>query len=727
MEQKKKNKPYTKPVKKNQLATTKTVSDNASPHEKRATWFTPIRKQILFILVVSFGLYVNTLDLGYALDDTLMITQNTFTLKGVDGIKDIFTNDAFMGFLGKSNLLPGGRYRPLSQVMFAMEYELFGLNPFVGHFINLVFYCLLGLLLFKILRMLLPSEKGAPWGLTLPFVATLLFIAHPLHTEVVANIKGRDELMSMMGALGSLYFVLKYIEHRKNINLFFIFIIFFLAILSKENALAYIAVIPLTLFFFRKGNRKDLMVTSLPLIGAIAGYFILRFATVGFVIKDVNDTELLNNPFLQASFTEKYATIFYTWLKYFFLLIFPHPLTHDYYPKQIPIIGLSDIRAIAGMLISLGSLVVAAMLIRKRHIAAYAILFFWLTFAMSSNFIINIGAFMNERFMFAPLLGFTLIAGWLLTDKMKSWIGDLQKWKATAFWILIIIMSAYSIKTITRNRVWKNDLVLFTTDVLVSSNSAKCNTSAGGKLLEWSDSTSNPALKHDYLARSEQYLRKAIDIYPQNINTWLLLGNVYIKVQNYPAGRECFDHCLQINPGYKAALNNLRHIAQVANRDQLYAESILAYKDLRNRQPDSASNDFGIGLAFKNAGAIDSALFWFKSTLAKDSLYGDAWGKLGEIYGQLLNDLGNSERCLLKAVQCNPRDASSLENLGIIHALRRDYAGAFQYFNKAYQITPDNYGLCMNMAKTYEDFGKPEQARQYYERAKQIGARGNGK
>ena len=571
----------------NQSRAKKPVPKPVVKQAVKPSWFTPLRKQMLFVLLVCFGLYVNTLDLDYTLDDTLMITQNQFTLKGVHGIVDIFTNDAFVGFLGKNNLLPGGRYRPLSQAMFAMEYQFFGLNPFVGHFINLIFYCLLGLLVFKILRMLIPAEKDHPWGLNLAFVATLLFVAHPLHTEAVANIKGRDELMSMIGSLSCLYFALRYIENRKISHLLWIFLIFILAILSKENALAYVAIIPLTLFFFRKGETKATLTASIPLLAGIAVYFIFRAATVGFVLKDVNDTELLNNPFLGASFMQKYATIFYTWGKYMLLLIFPHPLTHDYYPKQIPIIGMADARALISLVLSLATIVIALLWFKKRHLISYAILFFWLSFAMSSNFIINIGAFMNERFMFAPLLGFTLSVSWLLTDKMKKWFSNAASWRSMALGIFIVLMAGYSIKTVTRNRVWKNDFVLFTTDVEVSTNSAKCNTSAGGKLMEWSDSTSNPALKQEYLSRSEKYLRKAIEIYPQNINTWLLLGNVYIKVKKYKDARECFDYCLSINPKHPASLNNLLHIAQVTNRDKMYEESIITYKDLLNRQPDS--------------------------------------------------------------------------------------------------------------------------------------------
>jgi tetratricopeptide (TPR) repeat protein len=715
--------PYKKPAQQQNLkheVKNKTSKSNQS-------WFTSVRKQYLFLIILAFGLYANTLDLNYALDDTLMITGNKFTLKGVHGIGDIFTNDAFVGFLGKSNLLPGGRYRPLSQVMFAVEYQIFGLNPFIGHLINVLMYIFLIVLLFKILRKLFSEEDKKTWYLSLPFIATALFAAHPLHTEVVANIKGRDDLMSLLGTLGSLYFIIRYTENKKIINLVWTFIIFFLAILSKENALAFFVIIPLILIFFKKGNAKAIGFSVIPLGIAIMFYVILRAATIGFIMKDVSNTELLNNPFMDATFAQKYATIFYTWGKYFLLLIFPHPLTHDYYPKQIPLIGFLDYRAIIPLLLTLAMGVYAIMKISKRHILSFAILFFWLSFAMSSNLVINIGTFMNERFMFAPLLGFTLVLAWLMSDRLLVWFPKQNKWRGIALTILIVLLAGYSLKTMTRNRVWKNDLVLFTTDVETSTNSAKCNTSAGGKLLEWADSTSNPVERQDYLTRSVKYLNKAIEIYPTNINSWLLLGNAYIKLKDYPKARDCFNNCLRISPGHPASLNNLLHIAQVSNRDKLYEESIITYRELLQLQPDSARNYFGIGLAYKNAGQMDSAVFWFNRTLAKDPRYGDAWGKLGEIYGQYANDLVSSEKYLNKAIECNPRDASALENLGIIYAIKKNFPVSLEYFNKALAIDPDNAALNRNTAQTYQNMGNTQKANEYFAKANQLDAAGKGK
>jgi tetratricopeptide (TPR) repeat protein len=692
----------------------------AKPLPTTKTWFSLVRKQYIFLALLAFGLYANTLDMNYALDDTLMIIGNDFTKKGADGIYDIFTNDAFMGFLGKNNLLPGGRYRPLSHVMFALEYEFFGFNPFIGHFINVIFYVLLSLLIFKLLRKLLPPDDDKPWYLSLPFIATALFIAHPLHTEVVANIKGRDEIMSMLGTLGALYFVLRFTDTGKKLPLAWAAVVFFLAILSKENALAYLVIIPLCVYFFRKVGLRTLLAGTLPLFAAIVGYAILRAATVGFVMTNVSHNELLNDPFLNATLVEKYATVLFTWGKYLLLLLFPHPLTHDYYPKQVPLIGFGDVRALIPLFITLAMGVFALWKLKRKSLISFAILFFWLSFVMSSNLVLNIGTFMNERFMFAPLLGFTLVVAWAITDPLRKWLRRSASWKTAAGILMLLVMVGYAYKTMTRNRVWKNDFVLFTTDVDVSTNSAKCNTSAGGKLMEWSDSVSNPMVKKEYLERSEKYLKRSAEIYPTNIQTWDLLGMVYVKTKDYQKARDCFKNCLKINPKYPNAWQNMLYVAQVTNRDSLFSESQITYRELMRMKPDSAQYIFGLGLAFKNDLKLDSAIHWFNKTLEVDSNYGDAYGKLGEIYGQFYMDLDRSEALLQKAISINPRDASSLENIGIIYALRKNYALSLEYFQKAYAITPDNPGLNGNIGKTYLDMGDRAKADEYFKKAQDL-------
>jgi protein O-mannosyl-transferase len=673
-------------------------------------------------LVFAFAvlLYADTLDLKYTLDDSLMITENTFTKKGVSGIKDIFTNDAFVGFLGKNNLLPGGRYRPLSQVMFAVEKQLFGFNPFIGHLLNVLLYALACMLLYVILQKLFNSYTSNIWFLSMAFVTALLFTAHPLHTEVVANIKGRDEILCLLFSLTCVYLSLLYIERQKIYLLILVLPAFFLAILSKENALTFLAAIPLLLYMFTKAKPKDYLLVLSPLVIAIVLYFILRMQMIGARIENSSSQELLNDPFIGAGFASKYATIFYTWLKYLILLIFPYSLTHDYYPKQIPIIGFDDFRAILPLLIYGAMLVFAILKLKSRNIISFAILFFLITFSIVSNFVFDIGTFMNERFMFTALLGFCVFIGWFITVYLKKKIKNPENYRKTATTVLVILLLAYSAKTVSRNRVWMDDFTLFTTDVKVSTNSTKCNTSAGGRLLEKADSTKNELQKKQYLKQAFGYLRKAIEIYPHNVNAWILLGNANIKMEDYAASRECFVNCLKINSHQPQALNNLLYLAQITSKNKQFSEAIADCKLLIQYKPNVPENYFGLGVAFRGVSKFDSAIFYINHALQLKPVYADAMSKLGEIYGQDLNQIDKAEECFLKALEMDPGDASSMENLGIVYGMKKDFNKSMTYFQKALKIKPEDYELYLNIAQTYRIKGDNKSANEFMARAEKY-------
>jgi tetratricopeptide (TPR) repeat protein len=681
--------------------------------------FGSFRFQKWFVLAFSLLLYANTLDLNYALDDTLMITENTFTKKGVHGIKDIFTNDAFVGFLGKNNLLPGGRYRPLSQVMFAVEYQFFGFNPFIGHLINVILYGLLCMLLFTVLLKVFDRYRSEIWFLYFPLFATLLFAAHPLHTEVVANIKGRDEIMCLLASLGALYFSLKYIDNKKIYNLLLSFFILFLGILSKESAITFIAAIPLCIYFYKKASFKDYSMVVIPLLLAFFLSFALRTAFIGLRVK-YTDTELLNNPFLFATFSEKYATIMLTWLKYLWLTFVPYTLTHDYYPKQIPIIGWSDPRAILTFLLFAALAVFAIIKLPKKNIYVFGVAFFIITFSISSNLIFNIGTFMNERFLFTPLLGFAIIASYFLNKSLSKFFKNNFNIILTVF---LLIMVAYSLKTFTRNRVWMDDLTLFTTDVKVSTNSNKCNTSAGGKLLEKADSTKNEIEKNAYINKAIGYLNKANEIYPQNQNSWLLLGNAYAKIGAYADSRKCYDYCIKLQPNNEKALNNILYVAQKSYNEKQYRESLITYNYLLKSKPNETEYIYYKGLTYRGLNIFDSAIYFLNKAIELKPNYADAYSRLGEIYGQNLNQLDQAFVYLMKAVELDPKNESALENIGIIYGIKKKFKESIEYFNKALLLEPNKPAIYENIGNTYNMMGDKQKAQEYFARAQAVKAK----
>ena len=134
------------------------------------------------VFALGFLLYANTVPFDYALDDKLYITANEFTKKGFDGIGEIWTNDLMTGFFGtKKKLVEGGRYRPLALTTHAIEYQMFGKNPQLSHFINIVLYGLCGVILLLVLKRIFGWNEER-WWWSFPFVATALYLAHPLHS-----------------------------------------------------------------------------------------------------------------------------------------------------------------------------------------------------------------------------------------------------------------------------------------------------------------------------------------------------------------------------------------------------------------------------------------------------------------------------------------------------------------------------------------------------------------
>ena len=197
--------------------------------------------QAAVIFLFAFLLYANTFNHGYAVDDMIVVQKNKLTQKGFEGIPDIMTTDAFYGFFGEDyKFVAGGRYRPLSIVTFAIEVQFFGANkPHLSHIINAIFYGITCMLIFLLMLNLFKTQVTSLLHFSVPLIATLLYTAHPIHTEVVANIKGRDEIMGMLFSVLTLLCSIKYMQRKQALMLAATFLSFILALLSKENAILF--------------------------------------------------------------------------------------------------------------------------------------------------------------------------------------------------------------------------------------------------------------------------------------------------------------------------------------------------------------------------------------------------------------------------------------------------------------------------------------------------------
>jgi len=581
-------------------------------------------REAIIIPVLAFALYWMCLPYGYVLDDQIVITGNDFTKKGVNGIWDILTTESFSGYFhGQQDLVAGSRYRPLSIVTFALEQSLFYDKPFERHFVNILLYGLLGLLIFRICAILLPQKENNLWFLGLPFLITVLYVLHPVHSEVVADIKGRDEIMTAIGALGALYFVLLYLHSRKIMWLFISGISLFLGLMSKENAITFLAVIPLTLYFFTNARFKDYVVTLIPSLIAAIIYLVIRTEVIGFLFSSGKKiTDLMNDPFVEMDSGEKMATILYTMGQYIRLMVFPHPLTHDYYPYHIPIMNFGK----PGTLISLAIYIALAFfffaLWKKKSIYAWAIGFYIITLSIVSNIFFPVGTFMNERFIFISSLAFSVVCGWVLVR--HGYNAEKKGIRMAAYIFTCFLAAAYIFKTYDRVPAWKDSLSLNGQAAMVSVNSARNNCFMATALYEESRKTTDPAVKKELLDEAEYYAKKSLEIYPTYSSANQIMSGLvaerYLRDNDLNRLFQDFYTILNASPHTEYVPQFLEYLNDRAPKDAMldfyykagyellnkakgdFATSVTILKLGEKLDPNNALILFGLGKSFTDGG-----------------------------------------------------------------------------------------------------------------------------
>lgn len=638
---------------------------------------------VFFLIIVVFVFYVNTISHDYALDDKMVIQNNEFTQAGISGIGKILTTDMMAGMFGeKSQIVQGGRYRPLSMITFAVEQSLFGGNPHISHFINILLYALLVLLIYRVLQKLFPQNKDAIWSV--PFIAALLYAAHPIHTEIVANIKGRDEILAMLGAFAAFWFAISYVESKKLLPLIWAFICLFLGFMSKEIALSFVFVIPFSLWFFRIGNTRQIFMTLMPVLAAAIVYVIIRISVLGQLMGEESG-QLMNNPFLHADAGEKYATIFMTLGMYLKLLVFPHPLTWDYYPYHVELIQWADWRAILPLLLSIGLLALAVIGLKNRKIYAWAIWFYAATLAMTSNLIINIGAFMSERFMFFPSLAFVLLIAVLIVrfahiSKQNRQIVSI---------VLLILLSLYALKSISRNQVWENSYTLFQNDVEISSNSAKGNSSWGSELYAQAEEFQDTAKRNALMRQAIPYFEKAIDIHPRYVEPLVRMGNVQIMVyQDVEAMMDYYIRVLEISPENSDVWGNTYGVlSQNVDMPKFEIKTWKRIEKINQNHPE-LYRELG-NLYLNKMYRTDSAVFYLEKaeTLAPNNV--QTLRMLGFAYGTM-NRPVKARSYFMRLVEQNPNDAEALKFIGISYGIEGQHENAIEYLEKSLKINPND-------------------------------------
>lgn len=580
--------------------------------------------QGLIVIIFCTAFYWNTYTNEYALDDDIVMRQNAYVQKGFGGIGDILANDAYKSFyqsMGVKQQLEGGRYRPLSIVTFAIEQQLFdtcygeryeivrdslfamqqksisdigGQSRLIGeknmlelaikranlrlapyrHVFQVIWFALSMIIVLMFLRRHIFRSNT-----DLAFLTVLLFIMHPIHTEVIANVKSRDEIFSLMFIVLTLDYFFRYDLSRKRSDVIWGCVWFIMAFLSKEYAIVLVALIPMGLMIFHRRSFRQITYILVPIFAVLLVYGMIRLG-----IKEEDTRTLaqkkadkvlaeqtkdpLNDPYMFCKGPQRVLSKINRLDDYVWLLIVPYPLVADYSYQHFPYSGFGDVGVYISIIVMLSLLWATWLLWRKRHPLAFAMIFFFGFFMLINNLFFDIGATMGERLIYHSSLGYCMLLAWGIV-----WLAERAYENSRKFIVagIVLALGAPALAlTMQRNREWKNDETLFIADVKKHPNSTLCNGNAGARYMDRGlkyvgDSTKQDSVNY-YADIAIGYLDKSVKLHPKYANGWLNLGLCYYNKKNYAAAATAWEKVYQIFPNNPILQSYAQMLIAIANQ-----------------------------------------------------------------------------------------------------------------------------------------------------------------
>ncbi len=634
----------------------------------------------IIISVFAFILYAQSVFFDYTIDDVYVLKGNTLTKEGIKSIPQILKTDYLFGF---KDIERGPIYRPASMIMFAIEWNFFPDNPHVYHLINVLLFALTGFLLYLLLCYLFKNQN-----VFFPFVCSLLYVAHPIHTEVINNIKSRDEILCFLFGILAITMFVKYISTPSLRYIITGSISFFISMLSKETGVTFLIIIPLTIYVFSDVSLRKFLIVSFVLITVSGIYFLIRLHVLKNVGTNTTIPYLYNSVLAAPTLISRQFTVFYILLKYLQLLILPYSLTCDYNYSMIAVQTFKDLPALVGILINLSIGIYALITLRKKSIIAYGILFYFITLSPVSNMFIDNGATLAERFLYTPSLGFCILLTYLIFRFTKTEImqNKLQKLvpNRTLYTVVVIVIGLYSIKTVARSMDWKDSYTIFSHDAETSANSATIHYLLGYEIFaNIYPKEKDKSEKIKLLDKAIIELTKATTIYAKYKDAYLCLAYCYEKKEAYPD-----------------ALKNYETAARISDSK----DAILLCD---------------IGGLYSKLGQFDKALLFLDSAL----LYKPNSSDIHNNKGSVLSSLQRYDSAIIefdKAIELDEKNAQALKNLGSTYANLKQYTKALNAYKKSMEYDTTIFESYYFTGMIYQILGDTATAKSFLEKAQSL-------
>lgn len=529
------------------------------------------------LILIGLVAHANTMWNELFWDDFDSIVNNAY-IRDWDNLPKFFSENLVAGSGILSNY-----WRPLLLVSFTLDYHIAELSPWIYHVHNLFWHIAASIIAFILFRVILRQFSGASESVsrTAAFIATAIFLIHPVQVEAVAYVAGRADPMHAALMLGSLVLFLSASRCRDTrICIAASASLFALSLLVKERAVVLPAILIASLAAFRplhfSSSKYVGAVAIAPFILIVTAYVVARLTILDF--SDVFDMGAPNNIGAQGFFQHLLAILQATGY-YARLLLWPDTLLMER-ALAAPVHFLDNPYISAGFALLAMSAVAFVASWKKKRVVAFGLLWFFLALAPSIH-IYPIQGLLYEHWLYFPILGLLLPLGLWIARRLDSLRKEHLR-RTALILLLIAIGSALVWRTILRNADWRSPIVFYEKNISLGGESARVWTNLG--------------IAYDAAKRHEDAVRaygKAIDLEPELWVPRYDLGNALVDLGRGDEAREAYGEAIALNPFFMPSYHK---IAVILAKERKFDEAEQILHAALEKDPANATTLTLLGL-----------------------------------------------------------------------------------------------------------------------------------
>ncbi|XP_036435293.1 protein O-mannosyl-transferase TMTC4 [Colossoma macropomum] len=686
----------------------------------------------LFVALVALVCFINSYDGDFVFDDSEAIINNK-DLNPATPLNNIWKND-FWGSNLSSNSSHKS-YRPLTVLTFRLNYLLAGgLHPVGFHVLNIGLHCVISALMIDVFAILiggLACDEKATRLAHVPkasLLAALFFAVHPVHTESVAGIVGRADLLC------ALFFQLSFLSYcrafqcgDKNDKFSVSWIVVSLllcavAMLCKEQGITVLGVnaafdilmicnlniyeLTHRLLVGRKAAgvgewvRKGLLVRLALLLfgGSLLLYARWRIMGTGppaFTEVD-NPASFAENVFLRIVNYNYYYSL-NAWL-----LLCPWWLCFDWSMGCVPLIKSASDWRIVWLLLLWACLIG---LIRqalcspdssKRRTLTFGLVLLVIPFLPASNLFFRVGFVIAERVLYLSTAGYCLILAYAVAYCCCCW----RRHKKLLQAAMLALLGMNVVRCALRSQQWRTEQSLFTSALSVCPLNAKVHYNVGKNLADRGNQSA-----------AIRYYREAVRLHPKYVHAMNNLGNILKERNELQEAEELLSTAVHIQPDFAAAWMNLGIVQNSLKKFEDAEQSYWNAIKFRRKYPDCYYN---LGRLYADLNRhVDALNAWRNATMLKPD-HSLAWNNMVI----LLDNTGNLAQAELigkEALKILPKDHTIMFSLANVLGKQQKYKESEGFFLNALKINPNAASCHGNLAVLYHRWGKLDLAKKHYE------------